>query len=235
VIRRLSLQWPDPSPFRDDPARAIRILAVSDEPDAALDRAENREDLGAVDLVVGCGDLEPDYLAFVADAFHAPLLYVRGNHDRGANWEHGSKALPLPVAAGRPQIAAGLRIVGFSWPSPDPLTAHRDELGAWTQALKVFLRASAHRGPLLVLSHVPPTGCGDMPGDAYHAGFSGYRWLAAHVHAPLWLHGHTPLGVGVPWRMDTKRTTYANVTGGVLVELTPPGSSAASAGQASVE
>ena len=46
---------------------------------------------------LGCGDLEPDYLAFLADAFKAPLLYVRGNHDRGAGWSIGAEHIPDPL------------------------------------------------------------------------------------------------------------------------------------------
>ena len=62
---------PDPDPRRLRRARP------------ELDSAVTRERIGAVDLVIGAGDLEPDYLSFVTDAFHAPLRYIRGNHDVG--------------------------------------------------------------------------------------------------------------------------------------------------------
>ena len=48
----------------------------------------------AIDAVLGCGDLEPDYLCFLADAFHVPLMYIQGNHDRGVNWTERDQVLP---------------------------------------------------------------------------------------------------------------------------------------------
>ena len=66
---RLVLPWPDPVPFRKRDGRAIRILAVSDEGDPALDAEATRDGIGPLDMIVGCGDLDPPYLAFLADAF----------------------------------------------------------------------------------------------------------------------------------------------------------------------
>ena len=34
-----------------------------------------------VDLIISCGDLSPEYLTFFATMCHAPVLYVKGNHD----------------------------------------------------------------------------------------------------------------------------------------------------------
>jgi len=100
---RFRVRWPDAAAFVGRPAGdPIRILAVSDEPDPSLDSAATREGIGHVDLVVGAGDLEPDYLGFVADAFHAPLRYVRGNHDVGPAWAHTErKLLPEPMRDGK--------------------------------------------------------------------------------------------------------------------------------------
>ena len=90
---RLTLRWPDPAPFVARGGDPIRVLAVSDEPDATLDSAVTRGRIGTVDLVIGAGDLEPDYLGFVTDAFDAPLRYIRGNHDVGSAWTATRRAL----------------------------------------------------------------------------------------------------------------------------------------------
>jgi predicted phosphodiesterase len=42
--------------------------------------------LDSAPTAFGCGDLEPNYLTILADAFVVPLVAVRGNHDRGATW-----------------------------------------------------------------------------------------------------------------------------------------------------
>jgi len=69
MIRHLKLDWPAGVRRRESDAAGLRLLAVSDEPDRALGFQRNRELIGHVDAVIGCGDLEPDYLAFLADAF----------------------------------------------------------------------------------------------------------------------------------------------------------------------
>ena len=108
---RLRLPWPDALAFQERDGRPIRLLAVSDEVDPSLESGATREGLAPLDLIVGCGDLEPAYLAFLADAFHAPLLYVRGNHDRGANWSAGRKDLPQALGRGIDELA-GLPVAG---------------------------------------------------------------------------------------------------------------------------
>ena len=100
MTRRLTVVWPDPRPFAARDGAPIRLLAVSDAPDPALDHAVNRDALGTIDAIVGCGDLEPGYLGFLADAFRVPVEYVRGNHDRGGQWTELAAEAPKPLASG---------------------------------------------------------------------------------------------------------------------------------------
>src|SRR3989304_5738080 len=106
MIHRLTLAWPGRLPRPERETGALRLLAVPGETGAAL---------VPLDGILGCGDLEPDCLAFLADAFCVPLLYVRGNHDRGANWRAGAPRLPRVLGA-RVERLAGLPVCGLSWP-----------------------------------------------------------------------------------------------------------------------
>ena len=226
MTHRLSIRWPDPAPFagRTGP---IRILAVSDDLDPALEHPSNRDALSPIDLVVGCGDIDSGELCFVADAFGAPLVYVLGNHDRGARWAQSAGDLPSPLPTLSDEL--GLSIVGLSWPGHDSPGRHarRDAVTAWTQVLRLRLAVLARRltrrppSPALVVSHAPPEGLGDGP-DAYHRGFEAYVWLLRWLHPPLWLHGHTHPASTDRRRTDAGDTTLFNVTGSVLVELRPP-------------
>jgi hypothetical protein len=218
VIRRVQVAWPDPRPFRGRSRRSFRLLAVSDLPDAALRHERNRLALGSLDLICGCGDLEPDELAFLADAFGKPLVFVRGNHDRGLGWAAANHLLPEEMPTG-PIAVDGLPMAGLPWPGRADGPAQHDEGRAWLQAARLAL----HRfpsGPPVVLSHVPPRGMGDAA-DHYHTGFSGYRWLVERIRPPLWLHGHTPVDPGRPWYETHSGTVFVNVTGAVVIEIVP--------------
>lgn len=224
MTSRLTVSWPDDELFRGRGGRPVRILAVSDEPDPALDSSRTRQAMGEVDIVVGCGDLQPSYLGFVTDAFQAPLVYVRGNHDVGAAWEHSERRmLPDPLDDGVVHVEQGLPIIGFSG-SPrynqDMLQLSATQM--WLRVVLGRLRLRVDR-PLLVLSHAAPRGLGDAD-DHAHRGFTAFRWLAGQLRPPLWLHGHTAL---VRRGLDDRSvrsdgTLFYNCTGASIVELVPP-------------
>ena len=221
---RLTLRWPDPAPFAGRDPGPIRILAVSDEPDLTLDSPVTRERIGHVDLIVGAGDLEPDYLSFVADAFGAPLRYVRGNHDVGAAWSATGRALlPEPMPDGHVVEEAGLRFIGFSGsPVYNERNMQVTALGMWAKVIGSWSAAQRAR-PLIVVSHAPPRDMNDDP-DLAHRGFTSFRWLVDRLSPPLWLHGHTALvRRGIDDRcMRHEGTLFYNCTGATLVELQPP-------------
>ena len=218
MIRRLTIDAPQRSRVGRD--RPLRLLAVSDEPERALADKRNRAALQPLDAVLGCGDLEPDYLAFVADAFCVPLLYIRGNHDWGAAWDASHQA-PLPLA-GRFDQVGGLTIAGLSWPTAIRRRADRDETDAWLQALAMAGRSLLRgRRPQVIISHAPPQGAGDAA-DAYHRGFAGYRWLCRRLRPMLWLHGHTTVASSPNWRATLGATQLVNTTGAVMIEIRSP-------------
>jgi uncharacterized protein len=224
VTRRLAVTWPDPRPFARRDGRPIRLLAVSDDVDPALEQARNRDALGAIDLIVGCGDLSPTWLCFLGDAFRVPLVYVRGNHDRQGPWPTPPN-IPAPASGVDERSIPGIPLLQLPWSGFRHGAAHRDEPGAWLQAARVgprLIRNLLAPAPVLVMSHAPPTGAGDTPSDPYHRGFGAYRFLAERLRPPLWLHGHTNLAAQADWRDRLGPTTVANVTGSVLVELMPP-------------
>lgn len=219
MIRRLQVPWPV---GLGADATAFRVLAVSDEIDPALGFAEVRRSLGRIDLIVGCGDLDPAYLAMLGDAFIAPLHFIRGNHDRGLGWAEHRHLLPEALADGKPVRVGAIRLAGFNWPGAQEGRPERDDLGAWFQVARLLIRRLGRRPePLLLISHVPPAGTGDVPSDRYHRGFRAYDWLARRLRPPLWLHGHSPLAA-CPSPVDQLGPTcVVNVTGATLVELQP--------------
>jgi hypothetical protein len=228
VTDRLRVRWPDPSPFVGRRSQPIRILALSDEPDPSLDSAATREGLGRIDLIVGAGDLDPTYLGFVSDAFHAPLRYVRGNHDVGAAWTVSERSqLPEPMRDGAVVSEAGLQLIGFSGsPQYNERNLQVSSLGMWVKVIGAWLGASRAR-PLIVVTHAPPRDVNDDH-DHAHRGFAAFRWFVDRIDPPLWLHGHTALvRRGIDDRIATHAgTTFYNCTGSTLIELLSPDSPA---------
>ncbi len=225
---RLRLRWPDPAPFVERRGRPIRVLAISDEPDPSLDSPATREGIGPVDFIIGAGDLQPEYLLFVADAFGAPLHFVRGNHDVGAAWGHSERQhLPEPMRDGAVVDDHGIRLLGFSGsPRYNERGMQVGATGMWWKVLTSWLRASRAR-PILVVTHAPPRGVNDDQ-DRAHRGFAAFLWLADRLGPPLWLHGHTALvRRGIDDRTARRDgTLFYNCTGATLVELVAPDSEA---------
>ena len=221
---RLRVVWPDGTPFARRGGRPLRILAVSDEPDPSLDSAATRAGLGPIDMIIGAGDLQPEYLSFVSDAFGAPLHYVRGNHDVGAAWDRTEPALlPEPMPDASLVDEAGLRLIGFSGSpiySGRGLEVHAGRM--WRHAVMAWIRAQRGR-PVLVVSHAPPRDVNDDD-DLAHRGFTAFRWLTRRLAPPLWLHGHTALvRRGLDQRsIRHERTLFYNCTGATLIELVAP-------------
>jgi hypothetical protein len=227
VIRRLTIDWPDARVFAKRDGRPIRWLVVSDEPDPALEHDVNRDGLGAIDSVIGCGDLEPEYLGFLADAFGVPLEYVRGNHDRGGRWAESVHTLaPHPLSSGRWHRVDGVDLVALEWPGLRHHDRMRHDRTAWADIVRAARTLTTRRigrakRPSIVVSHAPPRGVGDRAADPYHVGFAGYRWWLDRVQPELWLHGHVPPASVDGWRLQHGPSTVVNVTGAVLVEFRP--------------
>ena len=59
----------------------MKILAVADEESKYLWDFYEKEKLEGIDLIISCGDLNPEYLSFLVTMTTVPVLYVRGNHD----------------------------------------------------------------------------------------------------------------------------------------------------------
>lgn len=230
MIRRLTIPWPDDRPFQARDGRSIRLLAVSDEREPSLEVETNRAALLPVDAIVGCGDLDPHWLAFLADAFAVPLVYVRGNHDHGGDWDERDPVVPGPMSSGTTCELSGLTVAALEWPGAGGAHNERRPDLAWRDAMGLLRRRIARRlrggltrpaDPLLVISHAAPEGAGDAP-DVYHRGFPAYRTLLERLRPPVWLHGHTTTASVDSLVVRSGRTTLVNVTGAVLVELVPP-------------
>ena len=217
----------------------VAVLAVSDEVDSAL-----YADLGAVrdaQLIVACGDLPFDYLAYLMNALDVPLVFVPGNHDpdvSGYRTSHAGQTLkaglparpPWPDGAVSAEQAvvdvAGLRLAGLGGcrryrDGPNQYTQRQQARRARSLSRRARWRELRDgRGVDVLLTHAPPRGAGDRE-DPAHTGFEALNWLAERLRPPLLLHGHIhPDEIPArPHRLG--HTAVRNVVGRHLLDIEP--------------
>lgn len=73
----------------------MNIMIFADQESKLLYEYYDPEQMKDIDLIISCGDLEPEYLTFFATLCHAPLLYVKGNHDTNMNTNRRKAAFVL--------------------------------------------------------------------------------------------------------------------------------------------
>ena len=147
-------------------ARPLRALALADEPP----HAPIRELVAShePDLILVLGDLEPAWTEGLADVT-LPKLGVAGNHDApdAAGGARGRGPAPAPDRAGRPELR------GFGG---SPRYSRRDG-NEWTEEEAEAMLARLPAADVL-LTHSPPAGVNDEPGDHVHRGSQALReWV----------------------------------------------------------
>ena len=169
----------------------MRILLLADEECRALWDDFRRERLDGIDLILACGDLDPDYLSFLATFAVVPIVYVPGNHD-GRYASHAPEG--CLCADGRIVTCTcggqKVRILGLGGCMRYNGGAHQYTEAQMRSRVR-RLRPALHRlkGFDILLTHAPVQGLGDGE-DAAHAGFAVFRDLIDRYHPVLAAHGH---------------------------------------------
>ena len=146
----------------------MRILAIADEESKYLWDYFQKEKLEGIDLILSSGDLNPNYLSFLATFTTAPVLYVRGNHD-----DKYEKTPPDGCICIEDQIYVheGVRILG---------------LGG----------SMRYRGGFdILLTHSPAYQLNDGL-DLPHQGFQVFNTLMDKYHPRFFIHGHVHMSYG---------------------------------------
>ena len=184
----------------------MKILAISDQPSDGLWCSSAAERLEGIDLILSCGDLDPDYLSFLASFTSAPVLYVHGNHDGRYLTHPPEGCICIDDQIYRYQ---GLRILGLG----GSIRYSSDGAFQYTQAQmrqrvwKQWLALRRSRGFDLLLTHAPAYGLGDGD-DRPHMGFEVFRELLERWEPPFFVHGHAHM----TYSYKQKRLSYYNKT-----------------------
>jgi len=165
----------------------MKILTVSDIVVPALYGDFKAGRFKAIDLVLGCGDLPPEYLAFLANAFGVPLYYVRGNHDL----RYENRPLEGCVDLHKRLVRVGdlniLGLEGSRWYNGGPQQYTDSQMATMIRRLRFTLWRKG--APDIVITHAPPRGVRDEE-DLCHRGFKSYLGLIKKYQPRYFIHGH---------------------------------------------
>jgi Icc-related predicted phosphoesterase len=205
----------------------MRILAVSDVEDEAV-AASIASKAGTIDLVIGCGDLDYDYLDYVGTALGVPLRAVHGNHDVRPetsddptvdNWWRGIDL------NGRVVSVNGLLIAGLEGsPRYSSGPYQHTEGDVWAAILRMapsLLINRLRHGRFLdvLVTHAPPRGIHEGP-DQAHRGFGAVRTFLRWFQPRYHLHGHTHIyDRRTVTTTQFGRTTVMNAFGARTVDI----------------
>lgn len=177
----------------------MKALVIADRPPEASLRKMVSEH--GIEIIITLGDLTHSDLAELEYITNIPKIGVYGNHCSGTYME--------PLGIVNMHLKAyewhGLRIGGFEGcvrykENPEAIMYTQQEATAMMEGfppVDVFL------------SHAPPYGVNDEPGDKSHEGFHAFRQYLDVNHPKVWLHGHTyPTEETLVKQQDLTRVEY---------------------------
>ncbi|MCC8126267.1 MAG: metallophosphoesterase [Clostridiales bacterium] len=198
----------------------MKILVLADIESKYLYDCYLPGKLDGIDLILACGDLEPEYLEFFATLCHAPVLYILGNHDK---WAAEETKLPGGCICIEDTIYVykGLRILGLGGSmqyhpgAPQQYTENQMR----RRILQLWWKLIRHRGIDILVTHAPAAGIHDLL-DRPHRGFECFRAMLEQYHPKLFVHGHVHANYGGFVRKDRYQDTIViNAYDHYIVEL----------------
>ncbi|MDE7251881.1 MAG: metallophosphoesterase family protein [Acetatifactor sp.] len=171
----------------------MRILAIADEESKFLWDFYEKGMLDGIDLIISCGDLDPNYLSFLVTMASVPVLYVHGNHD--AKYE---KVPPDGCVCIEDTIYVheGVRILGLGGSMRYKPGAHQyTEFQMQCRVQKLRPKIWRHGGFDILVTHAPAYQLNDGE-DLPHQGFRAFLYLMEKYKPKFFLHGHVHMNYG---------------------------------------
>lgn len=199
---------------------SVKILTVSDFIDKDLTRKVEEKRLAPIDLIVSCGDLDPEYLSFLRDRLDSPLFYVKGNHDIRYTRANpvGCENIHKRIVTFRNINILGLE--GSMW--------YNGGANQYTEAMmrkmifSLWFSFWRKKKIHLVVTHAAPRHIHDRE-DRCHLGFESFAALINKRQPDYFVHGHIHAEFKRHEDRITRvgRTRVVNTCGYTLLEVTP--------------
>ena len=165
----------------------MNILVISDiESEALWDDYEPGK-LDDIDLILSCGDLDPQYLSFLVTFSRGPVFYVHGNHD--VQYEE-TPPEGCDCVEDRVLEYEGVRILGLGGSHDYNGKPHQYTQKEMKKRLrKTWFSRWRHDGVDILLTHAPAWQLGDGEDNA-HQGFHAFRDFMDKKQPRYLIHGH---------------------------------------------
>ena len=171
----------------------MRILAIADQESSYLWDHFEKSKLEGIDLIISCGDLNPNYLSFLATFTPAPVLYVHGNHDERYNQTPPEGCICIEDKI---YVHQGIRILGLGGSMRyKPGECQYTERQMKARVNKLKLQLLRRRGFDILVTHAPAYQLNDGM-DLPHQGFRAFLTLLDRYRPKFFLHGHVHMSYG---------------------------------------
>lgn len=175
----------------------MKILAVADKESSYLWDYYEKEKFQGIELIVSCGDLDPNYLSFLATLSSIPVLYVRGNHDDRYAWKAPEGCI---CVEDRVYVHKGIRIMGLGGSMRYNMGHNQyTEKEMAARVWKMRFRLARSKGMDILLTHSPAFGLNDGR-DIPHQGFRIFHCLLERYRPRYFIHGHAHLNYDRSYR-----------------------------------
>ena len=170
----------------------MKILFLADEESKAYWDFYRKEEFEDIDLIVSCGDLNPEYLSFLTTMTSLPVLYVRGNHDKYEKYPpEGCICIEDDI-----YVHEGVRILGLGGcqrynKGQNQYTEKEMQKRVSKLYWKLFLKG----GFDILVTHAPAYGVNDGE-DLCHRGFETFGKLINKYQPKYFVHGHVHMNYG---------------------------------------
>lgn len=196
----------------------MKILFISDEEAREYWDFFKKETFKDIDAIVSCGDLDAEYLTFLATMTSLPVLYVRGNHD-----DKYDKKPPEGCICIEDTIyeLGGIRFLGLGGcyrykPGKNQYTDAEMKRRIKRLRMKLFRK----KGFDVLVTHAPAFGVNDGE-DLSHRGFASFEDLIRKYNPKYFVHGHVHMNYGRQFpREDTLgNTKVINAYNHYIIEI----------------
>jgi len=183
----------------------LKILTVSDFVDKSLTQMVEDKTLEPVDLIISCGDMEPEYLSFLRDRLDTPLFYIKGNHDIRYSSSNPMGCEDIHARLVKFKTLNIMGLDGSLWYNggTNQYTDREMEKIIFGMWFSIWRKGGIH----LVVTHAPPRHIHDAE-DRCHMGFESFVKLINKRKPEYLIHGH----IHKDFKNHEERTTIVNTT-----------------------